>query len=87
MASSQYDLLLFSETLVSDRGLTSGLLVPAFVRPVLLCQGGMPWARWIAAFARDRYGAFHQPKLECGCCEMLVFRVRGARQNFYVLNL
>ena len=35
----------------------------------------------------DRYGAFRQPKLECGCCEMLVFRGCGARQNFYVFSL
>ena len=27
-------------------------------------------------------GAFRQPKFECGCCEMLVFRVCGARKNF-----
>ena len=39
------------------------------------------------ANVRDGYGAFHQPKFECGCCEMLVFRVCGARQNFYVFIL
>ena len=31
--------------------------------------------RWIWA-----YGAFRQPKFECGSCEMLVFRVCGVRQ-------
>ena len=31
--------------------------------------------------------AFRQPKFECGCCEMLVFRVCGARHNFYVFSL
>ena len=30
---------------------------------------------------RDGYGAFRQPKFECGCCEMLVFIVYGVRQN------
>ena len=35
------------------------------------------------AYVRDGYG----PKFECGCCEMLVFRVCGARQNFYVFGL
>ena len=39
------------------------------------------------AYVRDRYGAFHQLKFECGCCQMLVFMVCGARQNFYVFNL
>ena len=36
---------------------------------------------------RDGYGAFRQPKFECGCCEILVFRVCGARENFYVFSL
>ena len=40
MASSQYDLLLCSETLVSDRRHISELLVPGFGRPVLLCRDG-----------------------------------------------
>ena len=31
--------------------------------------------------------AFRQPKFECGCCEMLVFRVCGARQNLFVFSL
>ena len=55
VASSQYDLLLCSETLVSDRRHISELLVPGFDRPVLLCAGwnaAGPWdgciyARWI----------------------------------------
>ena len=34
------------------------------------------------------YGlAFRQPKFECGCCEMLFFRVCGVRQNLYVYSL
>ena len=38
VASSQYDLLLCSETLVSYRRHISELLVPEFGRPVLLCR-------------------------------------------------
>ena len=33
------------------------------------------------------YGAFHQSKFESGCCQMLVFRVCGVRQNLYVFSL
>ena len=44
-----------------------------------------PWDGCI--YMRDGYGEFRQPKFECSCCEMLVFRVRGARQNFYVFSL
>ena len=87
MALSQYDLLLCFETLVSDRRHKSELLVPGFGGPVLLCRDGVLRARGMAAYVRDGYGAFRQPKFECFCCEMLVFRVCGARQNFYVFNL
>ena len=38
VTSFQYDLLLCSETLVSDRRHISELLVPGFGRPVLLCR-------------------------------------------------
>ena len=31
-------------------------------------------------------GAFRQPKFECGCCEMLVFRTCGANRT-YVFSL
>ena len=55
----------------------SELLVPGFGRPVLLCGGKMPRARGMAAYVRDGYGAFRQPKFECGCYEMLVIRACG----------
>ena len=71
VASSQYDLLLCSETLDSDRRHISEFLVPGFGRPVLLCRDGMPRARGMAAYVPDGYGAFCQPKFECGSCEML----------------
>ena len=46
----------------------------------------MPRARGMAAYVRDGYGAFRQPKFECGCCEVLVFRVCGVRQNLSVIS-
>ena len=58
VASSQYDILLCSETLVSDLRHVSELLVPSFGRPVLLCRDKMPRARCMAAYVRDGYGAF-----------------------------
>ena len=87
VASSRYDILLCSETLVSDLRHVSELLVPGFGCPVLLCQGKLPRAHGMAAYVRDGYGAFCQPKFECGCFEMLVVRVCGLRQNFYVYSL
>ena len=41
----------------------------------------------MAAYVLDGYGAFRQPKFECGCCEMVDFRVCGVRQNLYVYSL
>ena len=49
VASSQYDILLCSETLVSDMRHVSEVLVPAAV----LCRGKMPRARGMAAYVRD----------------------------------
>ena len=68
--------------MVPDMRHMSELLVPGFVRPVLLCQGKLPRARLMAAHVRDGYGAFRQPKFECGCCS----RVCGVRLNLYVLS-
>ena len=87
VASSQYDILLCSETLVSGLCHVSELLVPGFGRPVLSCRGKLPRALGMAAYVRDGYGAFRQPKFKCGCCEMQVVRVCDLRQNFYVYSL
>ena len=87
VASSLYDILLCFETLISDMRHVSELLVPWFGRPVLLCWGKMPRARGMAAYVRDGYRAFRQPKFECGWCEMLFFRVCGVRQNLCVFSL
>ena len=87
VASSQYHILLCSETLVSDMRHVSEVMVPGFCRPVLLCRGKKPRARGMAAYVWDGYGAFRQPKFECGCCQMLVFMVCGLRQNLYVYSL
>ena len=86
VASSQYDTLLCSETLVSDMRHVLELLVPGFGRPVLFCRGKMPRARGMAAYVRDGYGPFRQPKFQRGCCKMLFFRVCVVRQNLYVFS-
>ena len=64
------------------------LLVPGFGRHVFLCQRKLPRASGMAAYIRDGYGAFRQPKFECGCWVVgFLFRVCGVRQNFYVFSL
>ena len=73
VASSQYDILLCSETFVSDMRHVTEVLVPRLDLPVLLCRDKMPRARGMAAYVWDGYRAFRHPKFECGCCEMLFF--------------
>ena len=51
----------------------------------LVVPDGMPRACGMAAYVRDGYGTFRQPKLECGCREMLVFRVCGGIFFFFSL--
>ena len=65
------------------------LMLPGFGRPILLWRGKMPRARGMAAYVRDGYGAFRQPKFECGCGEMLIlgFLVRDKTFMFSSLYL
>ena len=64
------------------------LLVPGFGRLVLLGPSKLPRARRIAAYIRTRWiQSVSKPKFECGCCEMLVYRVCVVRQNLHVFSL
>ena len=96
VASSQYDILLCSETFVSDMRHVSQLLVPGLlvrhvsqllVRVAVAGYAKMPQAQGMAAYIRNGYGTFRLPKFVCGCCEMIVFGVCGARQNLHVFSL
>ena len=77
LASSLYDILLCSETLVSDMRHVSELLVSGFGRPVLclFTQEGdlVLHGPKDVAYVRDRYEAFRPPKFERDCCEMPIF--------------
>ena len=62
----------------------SELRVPGFSRLSCLVVSG-PWDGCICA--RYGYGAFRPPTFECGCCEMLIFKVCGTRLNFYEFSM
>ena len=53
VVSSQYDILLCSEILISDLRHVSELLVPGFGLPVLSYGGKMPLARGLIAYVRS----------------------------------
>ena len=63
VASSQYDILLCSEILISDTRHVSELLVPGFGHPVLMYRGKMPRARGKVAYVRDITEHFANPNL------------------------
>ena len=94
LASSQYDILLRSVTLVflslhmafryASRVRVAG---SGFGGPVLLCRGKMPRAQGMAANVRAGYGEFRRPKFQCGCWDTVEFGVCGVRQNLCVQSL
>ena len=60
-----------------------------FSVPCLVVSGQDASGTWDGCiqYVRDGSGAFRQPKFGSGCCEMLCFRVCGARQNLYLYSL
>ena len=86
-ASSQYDVLLCSETLVSQMRHSSEVLIPGFKKPVLYKRDAIPRARGMAVYIRNKYPASHKSGYECGCHEIQVIKVSGRHNNFYVCSI
>ena len=87
VASSQYDILLCSETLVSDMRHVSAILVPGFGRPVLLCRGKMPRAQAMAHTYEMVTEHFTNPNLIVVVAKCRFFWVCDVRQDLYVFSL
>ena len=84
--ASRFDIVLCAETLVSARRHASELLLPGFGRPALSLRDVRPGARGLVMYVRKGFPAFRRAKYECTCCEMMVVRVCGSRQNFYLFG-
>ena len=89
-ASSEYDILFCSETLVSDMYHVSELQVSGFGCPLVVLgqdalgpRDGCIRTRWL----RQSAATTLNPNLRVVVGKMLVFRVCGVRQNLYVLSL
>ena len=70
MTSSQYDILLCSETLVSDMHHVSEVLVPGFCRPVL-CREKMPGSvGWLHTFemVMEHFANLRKSVVVAKCC-------------------
>ena len=86
VAASRFDIVLCAATLVSARRHASELLLPGFGRPALSLRDVRPGARGLALYVHKGFPAFRRDKYDCTCCEMMVVRVCGSRQNFYLFG-
>ena len=84
VASSKFDLLFCSETLVSEYRHVSELLIPNFSKPYLLRRNSIPRALGMCLYIRSSFSASRLSKLECGCHETLVVKVVGRFNNYYI---
>lgn len=85
--SREFDVLLCSETLVSDRRHLSELAIPGFGKPQQILQNERSRSRGLVAYVRNGFIGYRQKKYECRCCESLVIRVCGRLMNFYIFAL
>ena len=87
LASTKYDIICCSETLVSDRRHSSELLLPNFNKPVQLLRNSLPRAQGLCIYTRVGFNASRANKYECGCHEMMIIRVCSRFNNFYIFSL
>ena len=87
VASKQFDILLCSETLVSDMRHISEILVPGFRRPILLRRNSIDRAQGMAVYVRNNFSASRKANFECGCHEVQVLKVCGRTNNFYIFSV
>ena len=84
--STDYDLVLCSETIVSDYRHSSELLIPHFNKPWLIRRNAQPRARGMSVYVRAGFAATRQRDMECGCHEVMVVRVCSRYNNFYIFS-
>ena len=65
----QYDVILCSETLVSNRRSVSELLLPNFDKPKLVLRDLRPRVRGLATYVRTGYTASVRSDFTCNCYE------------------
>ena len=87
VASSKFDIICCSETLVSDMRHVSELLLPNFNKPLLLRRNALPRAQGMCIYTRVGFNACRFKKYECDCHEIMVVRVCSRFNNFYIFSL
>ena len=84
VASAGFDVIMCSETLVSNRRHLSEVRIAGFSGPQQRLLGSIPRARGSALYIREGVTATRQLCYECKCHEMMVVRICGNVSNIYV---
>ena len=87
VASTKYDIICCSETLVSNRRHSSELILPNFNKPLQLLRNSLPRAQGLCLYTRVGFNASRFKKYECGCHEIMITRVCSRFNNFYIFSL
>ena len=87
IASSQYDLVFCSETLVSNYRHSSELLMPGFKKPILLRRNAIPRAQGMCVYIHSTCTASRAKNFECGCHELITIKICSRFNNFYIFAL
>ena len=87
VASRNSDVVLCTETLVSERRHLCEVTISRFTPPRLILKNSIPDARGLALYVRRVFLAFRQSRLECKCHEVVVVRICSRHHNFYILCL
>ena len=87
VASKGFDILLCSETLVSNFRHIAELSIPGFKRPILLKHNEINRAQGMAVYIRSGCSASHKASFECGCHETQIIKVCGKHNNFYLFSV
>ena len=85
VASRNSDVVLCTETLVSERRHLCEVTMGRFTPPMLILKNSIPDARGLALYVRRGFSAFRQSRFECKCHEVVVVRVCSRHHNFYIL--
>ena len=86
-ASRQFDIVFCSETLVSNFRSPKELLIPDYKEPHLLKRNQRERGQGMAAYIRKGFPASRKAIYECDCHEVLVLKLSGKHNNFYMFSI
>ena len=87
VVSQQYDIVLCSETLVSNRRHAAELILPGFSKPTQLLRGSRPRVCGLAAYIRSGFSASICKDHICTCHEIQLIKVSSRVNNFYIFSI